>query len=417
MRKTKRTIFFSATKNTFWAVVVIFILIGVYLLNNGNFDSDLYVAIPRATHPNGQNFIGSESCMKCHSDIYVSHIETAHYKSSSLADTISVKGSFGVGKNTYQFNDSILFIMNSAQADMFQEAVNTGNHKEIFKSKIDLVVGSGTKGQTYLSWEKDKLYQLPISYFTPSDSWTVSPGINFNPSEALRPVNAKCLECHTTFAKNTALYGMGNAYEKTEIIYGIDCERCHGPSAEHVEFHNNNPEIQQPQFVINNDSLSRQQRLDACALCHSGVRSDIKPAFEFMTGDKLIDFSLPPKSTPIEDIDVHGNQYGLLKASKCFTETRTMECATCHDPHKNQRDDTAYFNNKCMQCHSEKNTSCGDEGQVMMSNKSDCISCHMPVMPSKSMAIQVKNNDSIETAVNVRTHLIKIYSEKALNTE
>jgi hypothetical protein len=35
----------------------------------------------------------------------------------------------------------------------------------------------------------------------------------------------------------------------------------------------------------------------------------------------------------------------------------------------------------------------------------DCIACHMPLVPSKSMVIQI---DSVKTAVKVRTHNIAI---------
>ena len=58
-----------------------------------------------ATHFNGENFVGSHTCIECHADIYVSHIKTAHYRTSALADTNTVKGSFKPGSNTLDLKD------------------------------------------------------------------------------------------------------------------------------------------------------------------------------------------------------------------------------------------------------------------------------------------------------------------------
>ncbi len=408
MKKNGTTVGVFSLKNILLIVVLLAIGVAVYFLKHPTIGSDRYEKIPLATHSNGQQYVGSNSCMECHADIFSLHVKTAHYSSSALADSNSVKGSFKEGRNLYLLNDSVEFKMVSRDTAIFQEAFRKNGQKPVFAAKMDVVIGSGTKGQSYLTWNRDELYQLPISYLAPSDHWAISPGMDFKPNSGLRPVNSKCLECHTTFAKSTSLYGMGNAYDRTKIVYGIDCERCHGPSSEHVDFHKNNPKWTASQFMIEHDSLSRQQRLDACALCHSGVRSNSKPAFLFVTGDKLLDHSLPDTSTPMEEVDVHGNQYALLQASPCFKETPTMDCTTCHNPHKNQRGNTDYFNSKCIECHQKNTRVCKEDVKVMAQFGNNCISCHMPPKPSISMFVQ-EEGDSVKTAVEVRTHLIGIY--------
>ena len=37
---------------------------------------------------------------------------------------------------------------------------------ERIAKRIDIVVGSGSKGQTYITRYQDLLFQLPVSYFT-----------------------------------------------------------------------------------------------------------------------------------------------------------------------------------------------------------------------------------------------------------
>ncbi|WP_299530141.1 multiheme c-type cytochrome [Ulvibacterium sp.] len=392
-------------------LLTLLLVMYLYVKKTSPVQSDYQTIFPIATHSNGDNYVGSEACRACHADIYKTHLETAHYHSSSLADSGSVKGSFKKDKNLYQLNDSIRFKMLLEDSEMYQQAWNIISGEKISKSKIDVVIGSGTKGQSYLSWENDKLYQLQVSYFTPTDSWTNSPGIPMQLMEQRRPANAKCLECHTTFAKNTALYGMGNSYDKSQIMYGIDCERCHGPLQKHVTFHKNNPELSEARYVINHDTLSRQQRLDACALCHSGVRMDIQPAFLFLTGDKLTEYSLPDSNAKdLEGIDVHGNQYDLLRASTCFKQTESMDCTSCHNPHKNERGDSASFNTKCMKCHSKNSILCKVDPLLSNQKNTNCVACHMPLIPSKSMFVQI-GRDSLKVPVMVRTHLIDIYAQ------
>jgi len=379
-------------------------------------DSEYSAIKPLATHASGDHYVGSESCKKCHADIYDSHLETAHYLSSKVADTGFVKGSFKKTRNRYSLNDSIAFKMVLESDTLYQQTWDTHSQEKISQAKIDVVVGSGTKGQTYLSWEKDQLYQLQISYFTPTDSWTNSPGVPMELMEQPRPVNAKCLECHSTYAKSTDLYGMGNSYERSQIILGIDCERCHGPAEKHVAFHTKHPEAPTAQYMIVHDTLTRQQRLDACALCHSGVRMDIQPAFLFRTGDRLREFSLAdPNARLLEQVDVHGNQYDLLRASSCFQQSPTMDCSTCHDVHQKERGNALAFNAKCMACHTMNTTVCSVEATLSSQKDNDCITCHMPLTPSKSMFMQI-GRDSIKIPVKVRTHLIDRYTESIMDT-
>ncbi len=372
-----------------------------------------YVAIdPITYHENGQGFVGSESCRECHADLYDTHLRTAHFRTSGLADSTTIRGSFRQGSNSYHLNDSLGFSMLADKNGFYQRPYFLKENKTVATDTLAIVIGSGTKGQTYLSWEEDALYQLQVSYYTPTDEWTNSPGMPRDQFLDARPVNSSCLECHVTFAKSTALYGMGNTFKKDEILFGVDCERCHGPSEEHVNFHRQKPEATTAFAMTSYDSLTRQQRLDACALCHSGIRTPLKPAFQFLVGDTLSNFSMADKAVldSPEKLDVHGNQYGLLQASACFKGSETMDCTTCHSPHQNQRGTLTIFNQRCMQCHTEMMASdtCSASKELLQQNGNNCVACHMPLLDSQSMRITT-GRDSMGTAVQVRTHLIDVY--------
>ena len=265
-------------------------------------------------HPNGKQFAGSETCKSCHKNIFESHWLTAHSLTSRPGSPATIKGSFDPGKNIFELNPHVKVIMEKNAEGLFQVVYIDG--KEVVRLPMDIVIGSGTKGQTYLHWYGEKLFQLPVSYYSPLNEWCNSPGYPTNQIMINRTIPVRCLECHTTNFKKIKTTDNVDEYDKTQVIYGVDCERCHGPAAEHVDFQTKNPDEKKAKFIINPALLSRQQKLDNCALCHSGLRENSKPSFSFVTGDKLDDYSTPDYNVDsVAQLDVHGNQYGLLTAS------------------------------------------------------------------------------------------------------
>ncbi|NNE75536.1 MAG: hypothetical protein HKN31_00505 [Pricia sp.] len=391
---------------------MVFLFVGIiYFCKNPKLESDYYKPKVLATHFNGEQYVGSETCMECHADIYSTHIKTAHYNTSALADEKTLLGSFEHGFNVLDL-EYVTFTMERQSDSFFKHTLLKNRTKKILPSAFNIVIGSGVRGQSYLTWDDNKLFQLQPSYYTPDDTWVNSPGY---PQYYLeRPIRGACLKCHFTFATNQNP-GQGNQYDRTKMVFGVDCEKCHRPSAKHVNYHRKNPEATTAKFMLQIDTLSRKQRLDACAQCHSGPRSrQLKGfPFSFLPGDDLNEYSRNIYTgQPSADVDVHGNQYNLLVNSECFKQTESMTCITCHDPHKNQRGNTAHFNQKCMECHSGNATICAAETFHGDTAANDCIACHMPITPSQSMTVQLTETDSLETSFYIRTHLIKVYPEQ-----
>jgi len=372
---------------------------------------DVPVTITSTQNNDGNKFAGSAVCASCHKDIYESHIKTAHYLDSRPAAKEFIKGSFSPGKNKFVYNKWMEIVLEQKKDSCFQTAYINGI--EYQSEPFDIVIGSGRKGQTYLYWNNNKLYQLPVSYYTPLNSWCNSPGYSINFIKFDRIITANCLECHGTYAKAEQDKDDLPIYDKNQIIYGIDCERCHGPAADHVAFHKEHPEEKTAKYIISTKQLDRQQRLDGCALCHSGFRKATKPAFSFVVGDKLDDYSLATYSSDsISTLDVHGNQYGLLLASKCFKMSNQLDCSSCHNVHVNEVNSPKIFSQRCITCHTETKHATFElspDKKLMFNN--NCIDCHMPMLPSKKIVLTVANSENLVPDM-VRTHRVGIYPEK-----
>lgn len=355
-------------------------------------------------------YAGGQACAVCHKDIYDAHIHTAHYHTSEPADEKNVRGSFADGRNTFQFSENEYIAMERRKGHLYQ--VDYLNGKESLAASIDITTGSGKRGQTYLYWEDNKLFQLPISYFTPLDRWTNSPGyanrVRFN-----RPITVRCLECHSTYFQMTSDDQAGNdEFSRTGIVYGVDCEKCHGPGTQHIAFHKEHPQEKQARYIINTGKLTRQQSLDMCRLCHGGGLVKTAPSFSFMPGDTLSDFFQLPQDAPDpQAIDVHGNQYGLLASSKCFQGSQ-MTCNTCHDAHRNEEGMLAVFSAKCMNCHNpEHNNFCKLKNKERYDIARNCIDCHMPELTSRAIMV-LQEGEEVPTPASMRTHYITIYPEE-----
>jgi hypothetical protein len=386
-------------------------------------------------------FAGSESCASCHKKISEDHIHTAHYLTSREASDKYIKGSFETGKNSFSFSDSVKVVMERRDSGHYQ--VEYHNAVEKRARRFDIVVGSATKGQTFLYWAKNRLFQMPITYFTPADQWSNSPGYPERPVFN-RPITSRCLECHNTyFQKTSAPAEEAEQFDRRQIVYGVDCEKCHGPAARHVAWQQEHPAETKARYIINPATLTRQQNLDLCALCHGGRLNRLRPSFSFTAGDKLSDyFQFDTMGRNVADIDVHGNQLGLLMASKCFQMSQ-MTCITCHNTHENERGKLAVFSQRCMACHGDGgahgagvhgaaaendakgagihedvaagNTvtakSCKMTATIGPSITQNCIGCHMPKQPSRAIAVLLQGVYT-PTVAQLRTHDIRIYPDE-----
>ena len=361
-----------------------------------------------ANAPEQQRFAGSQSCARCHAAIYKEHLRSFHHLTSTPANQQTLKGDFD-SANKFFINDHLFIAAERKQDSFYQTAYSYGVPK--LSRPFNMVVGSGKRGQTSIYWFHNYLFQLPLTWFSETNEWTISPGysrkVDFN-----RSITSRCLECHSTyFQETTNKDSKADEFSKTNLILGVECEKCHGPALDHIAFHEKNPSDTTGHAIFNPAKGSRQQSLDLCRLCHGGALSKTKPSFSFQPGDKLFDFFQPDTAKPISAIDVHGNQYGMLAASKCFKNSQ-MTCLSCHDAHKNESSLTERFYVKCEACHkSASPNDCRLASTVSRDVlRTNCIDCHMPEEASKAIMV-IRPGETIPTSAHMRAHYIAVYKD------
>jgi len=368
-------------------------------------------------------YAGSEKCMSCHKDVYDKHLQTAHHLTGQPATENFISGSFKEDSNSYYYTPDILVKMQKRDSGLYQVIYYKGEEKMAIRK--DIVIGSGVMGQSFLNWRHNRLFQMPVTYFTAAAQWSNSPGFPSGKVMTDRPITSRCLECHITYAEGMGADTMEPInFSRDKIIYGVGCEKCHGPAAEHVAWQTAHPQAKTASYIINPKKLSAQQQLDVCALCHGGKMQKTKPSFQFVPGKNLADYfridSVNNLSLAGGEVEVHGNQYGLLKKSKCFRASSAMTCSSCHNIHEKERGQEALFSTRCMSCHpsTEENFKTATHLQVT-GIEQKCINCHMPAQESTAIAVYLQGEER-PRAAKVRTHYISIYpgeTKKVLNNE
>jgi cytochrome c554/c'-like protein len=351
-----------------------------------------------------QNYVGDAVCGACHQDKLQTYSKTAHHLTSRPATAETIAGSFQPGQNGLTTsNPGLSFRMDAKGARFFESAIWGIPPATTTQSEpIDLVIGSGRKGQTYLYWNRDRLFQLPVSYWVELGHWVNSPGYADGYADFTRPVMPRCLECHASYAQSLPGPAPENHYNQSSLVLGISCERCHGPGREHVAGRHSSEKISD-EAIVNPAKLPRDRDVEVCAQCHAGMRYPIAAAFTYIPGEPLDKYLDPDRADPTARIDVHGGQVALLQRSRCYQASGTMTCSTCHDVHRPQRD-AAAFSSRCLSCHQVKD--CRMYAKLGSKISNGCVDCHMPVQESKAIAT---DSHGQRIQARVRTHWIKVY--------
>ncbi|PKB16988.1 hypothetical protein [Flavobacterium sp. 5] len=386
------------------------------LLTNCTNKSDEYI------DPRGTDYAGSESCIQCHQVQYESATHTSHFKATLPGLKENILGHFKTGHNTFIYDKNTKVVMEERNDTLYQ--VLYKNEKEIEAYPFNIIFGI-KHAQTSGYWKNHYAYELPISYYKSINNWATSPTYSAATADFGRKIMKECFGCHSSnISSRYITTNSSDSYNNTfmgmdvedfmstkTLIYGIDCERCHGPAKKHVQTHLKFPDLKKAQYMVAFSNLNRQQKIDACAVCHSGNdQTKVKSRFQYKPGESLSDYFIQnQKSKDTLNYDVHGNQLGLLSQSKCFKKSQIMDCITCHNSHKDIPQNQITYSKICMSCHQDAKHNAitlKTISKSMLTN--NCVECHMPKQDSRAIRFQESNSAPI-ISYSLRTHKIGIY--------
>ena len=65
------------------------------------------------------------------------------------------------------------------------------------EAEVRYVIGSGTRGYSFLVERGSNLFQSPIAWYTQERKWDLAPGYRERNLHFERPIISGCLFCHT----------------------------------------------------------------------------------------------------------------------------------------------------------------------------------------------------------------------------
>jgi hypothetical protein len=341
------------------------------------------------------NSVGSEACQKCHPTRHSSYLLTAHSRAMSLIDpdTEPADGSFrhevsGRAYSVYRSEGMMWHAETGLPPSPGPDESPVREFEPLpeVREPVKYRIGSGRHSRTYLVENDGFLMESPITWYRSTNDWRMSPGYDRAHHDGFeRGADQGCIVCHV--GRFEPIDGATNRLAILETAIG--CERCHGPGAAHVDkWKDTTPESADSgtadHSIVHPGRLSRDRQEAICSQCHlRGDASVIRQGCsvtDFLPGQMLsetrVDYRLENNSG---DMTVVGHM-DQMYASRCYQQSSTFTCSTCHDSHAETPPDLSsdYYRNKCIECHTE--TDCGLSPQVRTQNHSseNCISCHMP---------------------------------------
>ncbi len=339
-------------------------------------------------------YVGQETCGICHPGQHARYPHTGMGRSFGPATRDRSDADF-TGHPVVRDADRDLAYRPFWRGDSLVVAefrVRDGDTVHYREETVDHVIGSGHHTNSHLIERNGYLFQAPVTYYTQEGRWDLAPGFGGGFSSRFdRPIQRECITCHNGLPDPVP--GSLNAY--AAIPAGIDCERCHGPGAEHVRQKLAgrlvDTAVAIDYTIVHPGKLPLDAQLDLCQRCHLqgvAVLRDGASWFDFRPGDRITehwDVFLPDFGAAVpgaESADAGGflmaSQAERLRESPCFTATGGFGCITCHNPHVTVRETPrALFNRPCHSCHGG-GEDCGLAVAERAASANDCSSCHMP---------------------------------------
>jgi tetratricopeptide (TPR) repeat protein len=347
----------------------------------------LLTIVARAA-PAANSYVDARICAGCHSQIAQNHLQTGMGRSLFRPKPANTVEDYTKNNEFYHPLSETHYSMIHRDAAYYQRRWQIGfggKESNVQESRIDYVLGSGNHARSYLHrTPRGTLIELPLGWYSEKGGyWAMSPGFDSRHPATRRLISYECIFCHDGYPRIPA----GHEAPGSEPVFsgdlpeGIDCQRCHGPGANHVR-------EQTRASIVNPARLSPKLRMDLCMQCHleptstaipSLIRRFNRAPFSFTAGEPLgaflLAFDHAPGTQHDDKFEIVGSSAYRLRKSRCFLDSKdALTCETCHDPHRAQG--VRHYSEACRQCHAKAIDALVARGAHPAA--ADCVACHMP---------------------------------------
>jgi tetratricopeptide (TPR) repeat protein len=340
-------------------------------------------------------YVGDARCGECHPD------KTVSFRQHPMGHTLAPIDQFAARQvydqkhhNPFEGLGNLFRVERQGDRVWHRQTRLDKAGQPIFQHDLEVhyVIGSGTRGYSYLTNLDGYLFQTPISWFSQKQMWDISPGFALPEGGttrlAGRPVSGDCLFCHANRAHSLESYQ--NRYADPIFSgYTIGCERCHGPGERHAQSRDRLD-------IVNPVNLSWGLREAVCEQCHlEGVARVLRRGrelYDFRPGLPLEPFwtvfVLPDTGGADEQAVNHVEQ---MHRSRCFqgsSEAKKLGCVSCHNPHDYVGPErrVAYYRDRCLSCHTLQSCALPLPARLRENKDDSCIACHMPHYEAEDVA-------------------------------
>jgi len=391
---------------------------------------------PIEVQPEG--YVTSRSCQACHPGAYDTWDASYHSSMTQVVSPETVLGDFDDVELRY---GEWLFRLQREGDEFWVEMPDLdwsikGPRAPLVRRKIVMSTGSHhvqaywyTSGNTRVLGLMPFVWNIGLGRWVPRDATFLRPP-EVGPESEIGRWNKICIECHVVLGRLRPVDPNGHDTHVAE--FGIACELCHGPAADHAAANRNplrrysshfsekrDPDIVQPEH------LPHDRGSEVCGQCHSQtiwtsqetIDEWMEQGFTYRPGEVLVEtrsFVLGKYEQNSEEVKrvldfqlefmdntfwrdgktrVASREYTDIVKNPCF-QRGEMSCFSCHEMHKDEDDPRSlkeWANDQlkpgmrgdlaCTQCHEEYL----DPARLVPhthhekgSSGSMCYNCHMP---------------------------------------
>jgi len=324
-------------------------------------------------------YAGSLACKPCHEPLFATFAKHSMARTGMRpVETAGVAALFDAANDVDHVKSGFRYrpIRRGAKYFVSETLLGTdGAPIATWEEPVTHVFSAGSYGLALYSRRAGRLIHLPIDYYAQAKRWDLDPmAFGGNPRMNVQ-LDTFCISCHSDEP--------AKRYDDP-LPGGIGCERCHGPSKQHVV-------TQKPEDTVGPSRLAGRREVELCTQCHQSTFEVQRPGrdhFDYHPGEPLdafrVNFIEEPAQPDRVKLLAHSER---MVRSACWRGAKDkLTCTTCHDPHVSSLSEPdAWWDGKCLGCHDK--AACTDTPAHRKTEGDHCWHCHMQRGPTSKLPL------------------------------